>query len=1392
MSAGPKTLRPDEHEAGNHDVAALSSMAMAAAQRDNHRALILLLRGGALPDGMRDGHGNTPLLVAAQRGFVECVRALIDAGADLGATNLQGEGAVRIAFANGHTSLGVTIAAEELRHGVISRPATPPETDSEVPRMADDYRLQDPPRLGLVDISLDLDAVGLQLEYDEHEGFVVHHIKDKSPATRCVRGRVEQGDVVTEYNSVPLQPLPPMLRPAVRKHAVRPEHHNFVFLRALTTKGNFIECILERTEPSTERGAARQYQISGDTKNDWITCAEDHGIDIQAVFAATDLDLDLTLFDGQVRSRSQGQSAPSLSSTGDFLDAILHDVVPEKVRSFDVDPCGTQVQGDEKGYLKSSSVFSGTGRSAVPRLQFTGHRHISARESTDEKELLDSAMEARQAETDVYNAACLGNSMYQRKPVNQTRPAWKKGGKATSKNRHTDVEGSMGGTTSTNRGAHVSEAIALMGKTQAALESEHTKVAHVQKEADDLDREIQEQLDAGLLESARFGDVKGMRSWMDKGAMLDTLDSQTGDSVLHLTAAFGDKKACKISLRILPELLDMKNLQGEIAADTAIRNGHTELGEYLNSKAEYLHSRHEDLGDDGRTDAMQGHDPVNRDEDCSKAVENSVMFRSDLSGRTVEGDIIGMMTDLSLWELKSHPQDMEKDVGLDVTDLFLENEGHPGVGAINDSSGDSACSDHDILACAEEFLQTVAPAYGKDTRHDTHTDLLLHETEKDLPQSPGDPCDDVAQSPLWPSPWRPHLDIVGDERDPEEEFDVLACLDQILSKNPVPTHTTLSKIASAEDRDKIFQSRGLELKKLHQDAAAAARPRVTTGIALIIANLGPPSDDGLGTCAQFTQDLILLRKKLPDMGFGIVDVRCDLTRVQVLDQVSQQCDALCANGNLADADSFLLIVLSTGGPGSFDVKPMPGANPNSTGQCAVAYQEIVNLIKVIPADKTKTVMFSICGDPHERAKALVQVPLRPLPCSPDFYQKILDGCQNVMLVVNCTSGVVHWTPTAGSLVVRFFVEEFVEEGFDKHLAEIVVGTRRRLLDYFYSRRGTGQENCPIGRAAYDKFFVQTPLFTDGPTDCRLMLGPALRWAKGLCGANFQAQEGFVMTKMDTVVMKDKSTENYVHAYSMKMPRTVQGVHINLENAVPNLAWEIVLHELGGSEEVYIGAAVLPHTVFKRATSSVLKAGAKQITRMSSGVNAFSRATSSGSNPSGADSKLKRAASLRRGGSTQRTGSSSGEIVRAPSGESSSGAGFRPSPAEVSAASNPAAITRAPSGGFSRTGSSGPPEGTLDLRTLLPVGKTSESWSISADGRVHPDVESEGKFAGLSAGSRIQIWQNREKNELEITVDDSHVQKVWKSAVLAQQLLVPAITIGPSTTCTVELTKFWAW
>jgi hypothetical protein len=34
-------------------------------------------------------------------------------------------------------------------------------------------------------------------------------------------------------------------------------------------------------------------------------------------------------------------------------------------------------------------------------------------------------------------------------------------------------------------------------------------------------------------------------------------------------------------------------------------------------------------------------------------------------------------------------------------------------------------------------------------------------------------------------------------------------------------------------------------------------------------------------------------------------------------------------------------------------------------------------------------------------------------------------------------------------------------------------------------------------------------------------------------------------------------------------------------------------------------------------------------------------------------------------------------------------------------------------------------------------------------------------------------------------------QVWKKESLGQ-LIVPAVSIGPSTTCTIELTNFWSW
>ena len=434
---------------------------------------------------------------------------------------------------------------------------------------------------------------------------------------------------------------------------------------------------------------------------------------------------------------------------------------------------------------------------------------------------------------------------------------------------------------------------------------------------------------------------------------------------------------------------------------------------------------------------------------------------------------------------------------------------------------------------------------------------------------------------------------IVEDKGPEEggaeqkEFDATEYLAGVLENTPIP-RTRLQKIVTDGDRDEVFRRRGLELKQIWKSRSNEARPRIVSGVALVIANMCSPQEDGLSTYEQFTCDLMQLEKTLPFIGFEYVDVKQNLTRQEVTDCIFETASALCPGGNLEDADGFLLIVLSTGGPTGFDAKPMPGANSVAHGACTVAFQEIVNLVKVIP-NKMKAVLFNICGDPVERKRANFDVPLIQTPCVPSLYQEMLNDCKDVLLVLSVTSGRVHWVPKAGSLLMRFLLEEINGEGLNKDLAELIVGTRTRLLEYFFARRGTGKPQCPVGRSEYEKFFIQTPIYTDGSSKRQLMLGPGMRFAKSLLGADFLAQEGFLLTKMDTCVIKDKATKQYVHAYSMLIPRTCEGLmigtsvlfmfcksllssHISVpdlsdfaENGNPNLAWQLVLHEIDGSE-----------------------------------------------------------------------------------------------------------------------------------------------------------------------------------------------------------------------------------
>lgn len=95
--------------------------------------------------------------------------------------------------------------------------------------------------VGLVDIVAELDTLGLELEYDEPAGFIVCCVQDGSAAAQC--GRVNLGDVATEFNSVAIQRL--QRAPAVRKHGIRPG--KFAFLRVRKADGSFVECAIERS-----------------------------------------------------------------------------------------------------------------------------------------------------------------------------------------------------------------------------------------------------------------------------------------------------------------------------------------------------------------------------------------------------------------------------------------------------------------------------------------------------------------------------------------------------------------------------------------------------------------------------------------------------------------------------------------------------------------------------------------------------------------------------------------------------------------------------------------------------------------------------------------------------------------------------------------------------------------------------------------------------------------------------------------------------------------------------------------------------------------------------------------------------------------------------------------
>ena len=460
--------------------------------------------------------------------------------------------------------------------------------------------------------------------------------------------------------------------------------------------------------------AAWQRDAAGGSHSEWAACADEHGVDTEAIIAALELGLDLRMFETPKAREHEHRAGPARSSSSvRFLEDVEESILPAEVNFREDDKRSRGGSGRpanvsrlQLGHHVDSSnsdrvTSPGSQRPAppVPGLRLPVRGESDADMSSGERVLTEAALEARRAEAELYMAANLGQ------PVDDAKQGTKKREKIRHKHRS---EKESTGNASAHKGAHVSESIVLMGRAQAAFESEQAKMTRAQQEASELDREIQEQLDEGLLTDAEAGDSKGIKVWLDRGASIDALQRHTRSSALHLAAAAGHRKACKALLREGADLA-VQNAQGDTAAEAALRGGHEQLAQYLASKVDSVHS----------LDAPQPRPASAREEEHRGKAENEECGQTSRASRAVEDGIKGLQTQLRRWDLTTFPQNLASDSlchspravdllgegGADLDGLSLSQ-------AASQEVLDDAEEALDVLQCAEEFLQTVGPADG--------------------------------------------------------------------------------------------------------------------------------------------------------------------------------------------------------------------------------------------------------------------------------------------------------------------------------------------------------------------------------------------------------------------------------------------------------------------------------------------------------------------------------------------------------------------------------------------------------------------------------------------------------------------------------------------------------